>query len=94
MHRRVALSASPIEGECAVRHAGNRLMSPLDVATLAEHIRPRLQQPGIIRPVRLMAGSAVFSYGSVFPQERPPLFVMTRIAGVVDGRGPHHLWSD
>ena len=56
------------------------------MALLAQQWRPLVQQGRVIAAVWLMAQRAVLGGRRVLPQERPALFRVAEIAGLINGR--------
>jgi hypothetical protein len=57
------------------------------MTTLTELRWTTVQQGRLVRAVRYMAGSTVFSDRLVFEQKWSAFLSMTRITGIVDGSG-------
>lgn len=60
-------------------------MPALRVATLAKKRGALREHPRVVRPMRVMARCAIFSYRRMFPQERTTLLRMALEAGIVHG---------
>ena len=61
--------------------------SELVVALIAEKRSGRNEKPLVVRPVRVMAGKAVFDDRSVLPEERPALFSVALVTELIDAIG-------
>ena len=63
-------------------------MTYRQVVALLTQVRTRPDEElVVVGPMRLMTVQTVLTHGRVFPEERPPLFGVTRVAGFVDGVG-------
>ena len=61
--------------------------SKLVVALVAEKRSGRDEKPLVVRPVRVVAGKAVFDDRGVLPEKRPALFGVTLVTELIDAIG-------
>lgn len=61
--------------------------SELVVALVAEKRSGRDEKPLVVRPVRVVAGKAVFDDRGVLPEKRPALFGVTLVTELIDAIG-------
>ncbi len=94
VHLRMTIHAASREQECGSAAAASRQpaagirdrgMAGHRVALLAEQWRGLRQQHRARRPVREVAQGAVLGHRRMFPQERPALFRVTGVAGLIHG---------
>ncbi len=84
MHLRMAVLAAPVNVHDRVRPSRNGLVTPLNMASLAELRPPQAQELFVVRPMRSMTTHAVLTNRSMLPEEWPSLLLVTGVALVVD----------
>ena len=93
VHLGMAIQALAVDDEDGVRPRRHGLVTPLDVARLAQHGCPHGEQLGLVRAMRGVAGEAILFGRRVLPEKRPAFVGVAAIALVVDRVGGNQFLS-